>query len=241
MGAKQDVPLPPVRIEVEIEPHRVSPEGVLTYVWRVVSAKVGGEADVPPQVADGMRAEVAVIEHLSGSASVNAQGLSEDLTVDADALATVATLTRAGATGQMVEQVCQTLRDVAAPLPTEPIGRGARWEKLSQLGPKRIAQSETFALLDLQDRKGTLSDVLAQTAPAQSLRAPGMPQGARARMESMLASGNATVSFDLSRLVSQTHFDGTTTMVVSGQPPGDTARRVTMIMRLGIEIKGAAR
>ena len=33
----------------------------------------------------------------------------------------------AGATGEMVEQVRQTLRDVAPPMPEEEIGRGARW------------------------------------------------------------------------------------------------------------------
>jgi hypothetical protein len=142
----------------------------------------------------------------------------------------------------MIEQVRQTLRDLAAPLPDEDVGRGARWQKLSQLDAKetRIAQTETFTLLAIQGDKGTLDDVLAQTAPPQTLRGPGMPQGATARMDSMLASGDAKVRFDLSRLVPQTKFDGTTTMVVSGQSP-DERKRVTMIMRIGIAIEGTTR
>jgi hypothetical protein len=68
-----------------------------------------------------------------------------------------------------------------------------------------------------------------------------MPQGTQPRIESMLASGDAKTLFDLSRLVPQTKFDGTTTMVVSGQSPGDTSRRMTMIMRMGIALSGSIR
>jgi hypothetical protein len=148
----------------------------------------------------------------------------------------------------MIEQLRQTLRDLAAPLPEEEVGRRARWQKLSQLDARetRITQTETFTLSDLhtasgQPERGVLDDVLAQTAPSQPLRSPGMPQGAAARMESMLASGNAVIHFDLSRLVPQSQFEGTTTMVVSGQAPGDSARRMTIVMRVGISLEGRVR
>ena len=59
-------------------------------------------------------------------------------------------------------------------------------------------------------------------------------------MESMLASGNSKTRFDLARLVPQTQFDGTTTMVVSGQSGRDSTRRITMVMRVGIDIAGEA-
>jgi hypothetical protein len=60
-------------------------------------------------------------------------------------------------------------------------------------------------------------------------------------MESMLASGNAKIRFELTRLVPATKFDGTTTMVVSGSAPGDASRRMTMIMRVGIGVQGSLR
>jgi hypothetical protein len=55
----------------------------------------------------------------------------------------------------------------------------------------------------------------------------------------MLASGDAKVRFDLSRLVPQTTFDGTTTMVLSGQSGGDGTRSVTMVMHVFIGIAGS--
>ena len=248
-GAKQpEIPLPPVHVVIDVDPRSVTPEGSLHYDWRVTAATVTADARMLAQIADGMRTEVAAIEHLAGSATVSSRGLSEDVTVDpastvdASAAGAGAAGGAAGATGQMVEQVRQTLRDLAVPMPEEDVGKGARWQKISQLEAKgsRLTQTDTFSLVDLQGDHGTVDDVLAQTAPPQALRAPGM-QGAQARMESMLASGNAKTSFDLARLVPQSKFDGTTTMVVSGQSPGEANRRVTMVMRVGIDIAGKTR
>jgi hypothetical protein len=236
-GSKQpDVPLPAVHVAIAIDPQAVSPEGDLRYAWRVTSAAVDTGEDTPTQVADGMRAEVSDITRLSGSALVTSRGLSKEVTFDPGGSAPTGT-------GQMAEQVRQTLRDVAAPLPEEEIGVGARWRKLSQLNERdaRIAQTEVFHLVDLQGDRGALDDALAQTAPPQPLRAPGMPPGAHARMESMLASGQAKVKFDLSRLVPQTVFDGTTTMVLSEQSAGEGARSVRMVMHVQIAIAGSRR
>jgi hypothetical protein len=240
-GAKQpEIPLPPVHVVIDLDPRDVTPEGALRYDWRVSGATVTADARMLAQIADGMRTEVAAIEHLAGSATVSSRGICEDVTVDP---ASTVDASASGATGQMVEQVRQTLRDLAAPLPEEDVGRGARWQKISQLDAKgsRLTQTDTFTLVELQGDRGTVDDVLAQTAPPQPLRAPGLPPNAQARMESMLASGNAKTAFDLSRLVPQTKFDGTTTMVVSGQSSGDATRRVTMIMRVGIGIRGTPR
>jgi hypothetical protein len=237
-GAKQpDIPLPPVRIVIVIEPREVTADGDLDYAWHVTSATVTGEPDAPTSVAEGMRTEVAAVEELSGTATVTSRGLTRWIAIAPESVVD------SGATGQMVEQVRQTLRNVAAPFPDEAVGRGARWQKLSQLAAKdtRITQTETFSLVDLAPDRGAVDDVLAQTAPPQPLIAPGQPPGREARLESMLTSGSGTTRFDLSRLVPQSTFDGTATMVVSGPPPEEAARRMTMIMRVGIVLSGAVR
>jgi hypothetical protein len=229
-----EVVLPPVRIVVAIDPQSVSADGDLTYAWRVTSSAVAAQDGDRSPLVEGMRAEVAAVEHLSGTATVTTLGLTTTISLDPGSLADAA----AGTTGQMVEQVRQTLRDLAAPLPVESVGRGARWEKLSQLASKdaRITQTDTFTLAEAVRTAGVLDDVLAQTAPSQPLRVLGA-SGSQARMESMLASGDAKVRFDLSRLVPYSRFEGTTTMVVSG-PASDGTRRRTMIMRVEIVLAG---
>ncbi len=236
-GVKQpEIPLPPVRITIAIDPREVTPDGDLRYAWRVTAANVTVDAVTPAQVGEGMRAEVAVIEHLSGTGTVTSQGLSRELTVDTSSIVD-------GGTGQMVEQVRQQLRDVAPPFPDEEVGKGARWQKLSTLEARdaRLTQSDTYTLNELREDGGTLDDVLAQTAPAQKLKAVGMPPGAQARMDSMLASGDSKIKFDLTRLVPQMKFDGTASMVISGESPAERARKMMMVMRVGIGVTGTLR
>ncbi len=236
-----EIQLPPVHVVIAIQPQSVSAEGDLAYAWRVTSTAVNAAPETPSSLAEGMRSEVAAIAHLSGTAAVTSRGLAKGVSFD------VASFSDASATGQMVEQIRQTLRDIAAPFPDEEVGKGARWEKVSQLASRdeRITQSETFTLVDLageaQDAKGqgSLDDRLAQTAPPQPLLGSGGPLGAQARIESMLASGDGKTRFDLSRLVPETKFEGTTTMVVSGHSRTDDARQLTMIMRVGIVLVGS--
>jgi hypothetical protein len=237
-GAKQaEVPLPSVHVAIAIDPQSVTPDGDLRYAWHVTSATVSAATDTPPQMTEGMRAEVGGIAGLSGSALVTSRGLGKEVTVDPGATP------EAVSSGQMAEQVRHTLRDVAAPLPEEEVGVGARWRKLSQLDERdaRVAQTETFRLVDLQGDKGALDDALAQTAPPQALHAPGTPPGGHTRMESMLASAEEKVRFDLSRLVPQTIYDGITTMVLSGQSPGDSTRSVRTVMHVLVAIAGSRR
>jgi hypothetical protein len=236
-GAKQaDVVLPAVHVAIAIDPERISTEGDLDYRWQVVTADVPAGSGPPSPVADGLRAEVAAIAHLGGRARVSSRGLSLGVLVDPDSVVD------AGVTGQMVEQVRETLRNVAAPLPDEPVGAGARWEKVTQMEARRtrIAQTETFTLVALDGDRGTLDDVLAQTAPPQPLQGAA-GEAPAARLDSMLASGNSRIHFVPSRLVPQSHFDGTTTMVVSGESEKDSPARLTMIMHIAMSVQGSVR
>jgi hypothetical protein len=245
-----EIELPPVRILVAIDPKGVSSDGDLSFAWHVTSAEVTADPQAPASLAAGMSAEVAEVERLAGTGVVTSRGLSKGVTLDAPPPAHAA----ANVTGQMVEQVRQTLRDVAAPLPEEAVGAGARWEKLSQLASRdaRVAQTETFKLTEATGDAGSLAYVLAQTAPPQPLVGPGAADAGipPARIESMLSSGDGTTRFALSRLVPETKFEGTTTMVVSSHPAGgpggtggaaDEGRRMTMIMRVGIVLAGNLR
>jgi hypothetical protein len=57
----------------------------------------------------------------------------------------------------------------------------------------------------------------------------------------MLASGKSRIHFVQSRLVPESHFDGTTTMVVSGESGSDSQAHLTMIMRIAMSVEGTVR
>ncbi|HXX70114.1 MAG TPA: hypothetical protein VEK07_23245 [Polyangiaceae bacterium] len=228
------IPLPPVRIVIAIDAVDVSADGDLHYAWRVTAADVLAEPQTPDQLSDGMRAEVAVVAHVSGDGVTSSSGIARRVTIDPGSAA------KGAGTGEMVEQIDQTLRNAPAPFPDEPIGLGARWQRVCQVASRdaHITQTDTFVLVGLSGGRGTLDDVLAQTAPPQVLRTPGMRSGDQARMESMLVSGSAKTHFDLAHLVPRTQIESTTTMVVSGHAAGAASQRTTMVLRVSIALAG---
>lgn len=230
------IPLPPVRIVIAIDGVDISADGDLHYTWRVTAADVLADPQTPDQLTGGMRAEVAVVAHLSGDGVTSASGIARRVTIDPHSVA----MGNAAGTGEMVEQVDQTLRNAPAPFPDEPIGLGARWQRVCQVAAKdaHITQTDTFVLVGFAGNRGTLDDVLAQTAPPQVLRTPGMRSGDQARMESMLVSGSAKTHFDLVRFVPRTQIESTTTMVVSGHAAGAASQRTTMVLRVSIALAG---
>jgi hypothetical protein len=231
VGAHQDIPLPPLHVVVAIDPQSVTAEGDLQFAWRVLHA--GADLDAggaPPQVAEGWRTQIAPVEHLSGTAVVGANGLSKGVSV--------AGAGDAAPDAEMVVQVVQMLRDAAAPLPAEPVGVGARWQKVSTLDAKNghATQTDTYTLAALHGDEGKLDDVLAQTASPQLLPPAGGAGTAPARVDSLLTSGTARLSFDLGTLVARSKLDGTTAMSVSSQ-----SQAVKMVMHLGIVVGGERR
>ena len=227
----QDIPLPPLHVVVAIDPQSVTPAGDLRFAWSVLRA--GADADAggaPPQVAEGWKQQIAPVEHLSGTAVVGPDGVSKGVTVEGPA--------DAATDAEMVTQVVQMLRDVAAPLPAEPVGVGARWQKVSTLDAKNghATQTDTYTLAELHGDRGKLADVLAQTASPQLLPSPDGTGAPPARVDSLLTSGTSTLAFDLGRLVAQSKLDGTTAMSLSSQ-----SHAVSMVMHLGITVTGDTR
>jgi hypothetical protein len=216
-----DVVLPSVRVTIAIEPASQSPAGDLRYGWRVLSARVVDDPDAAAFVVDGLRREVGAIAYLA-----------RDVTVRGDAEVDPAD------TPQMVEQIRQTLRDLAAPFPTDEIGVGARWRKVSEIEANdvRLEQDETLTLVEARGGHGIVEDEFTQRERGPSLGNPASDGGA----SSMLATGRSRTRFDLERLVPRTTFDGTTEVVTDG-PQGGRPQRLTMILRVGIAIEGSVR
>jgi hypothetical protein len=236
-GQILDVPLPAVRIVLVIDPRSVADDGTLTYGWRVVSTGVANDDRMAPQVADGMRSEAVAVEHLSGTGVVSSRGLGRDLDVSASENGEAMTAR------PIALQILEILRNVAAPLPDDEVGIGARWQRVSHLAVEgaRTTQTDSFTLRGLDGSLGALDDRLEQTAPEQALSVPDMANGSRAQMGSMVASGTATTKFDLSRLVPETRFEGTTTMTLTSDGTSGSEPRTTMVLRVGVDVTGTLR
>ena len=232
-GQRQEQKLPMIRVMLAVEPKSVSPEGDLKYAYRLVSTEVVADPQTPPQLAAAMKSGLEGMRGLSGTALVSARGITKDSTFESPPNATAQT-------AQMMEQIKQTARELAAPFPEEEVGKGAKWEKNSKVESQgqKATQKETYTLVDLSGETGRVDVVIVQSSPGGSLSAPGIPAGSGVKIENMNANGKGTSSFDLARLAPMSQLDAATTMSLVGEKDGAT-QRLKMIMKVGLKVSGA--
>ena len=99
----------------------VSPEGNLTYQFKVEAIEVVPEEGVADMMVETLRTQMRSLEGLTGRATVTARGLVREADLKAPP----------GGSAQMqqsLENLRQSMRQMSAPLPEEPVGKGARWE-----------------------------------------------------------------------------------------------------------------
>ncbi|WP_198104591.1 DUF6263 family protein, partial [Clostridioides difficile] len=70
-------------------------------------------------------------------------------------------------TEQMLEQIRQQTRDIAAPFPEEEVGKGAKWERTTKAenAGQKAQQKETYTLVDLTGDTGKIEFVVVQNTP----------------------------------------------------------------------------
>jgi hypothetical protein len=105
--------------------------------------------------------------------------------------------------GQQVEQMVNDIRQLAVPLPEEPVGKGAKWEVRMPVNMWSLNSSQvvTYSIEELKGDAGKFAVALELTAPSQKIDSPNMTAGTEMYLESLKSSGSGTVEFNLTRLV----------------------------------------
>ena len=110
----------------------------------------------------------------------------------------------------VAEAYAAVLKD-AAPLPEEPVGKGAKWEHVSPLKSDAISltQRATFTLVNETADSVDLDLTIEQTAPSQEMHAPGLPAGAKVTIKSVDSHGTGHSQVFLNRLVPKSNMSMT--------------------------------
>ena len=147
------------------------------------------------QVMTQLKSQLAVMKGMHGFAVVTERGF----TLEGDIQLAEGT---APQVEQMLGSMRQSLQQIAAPLPEEPVGKGARWKVLYHLNMNgiEIYQVGEFALVEFDGDKLTLEVEMWQRAPKQFISPSGMPKGSRAEIERMASSGKGTMKLTLDQL-----------------------------------------
>lgn len=116
---------------------------------------------------------------------------------------------------QMLEQLKQSFDSIVAPLPSEPLGEGARWQALSRVrAGADVLQLTTFTLAHLKGNEMELTSVLDQVAATRTITMSGVT----GTLKEFKSSGKSAMTSDLTKLAPSRLQGGLDGHVVSNVP-----------------------
>jgi len=218
--------MPASQMTMTIDAGEVSPEGDLRYDFELAEIDILSKPGDNPMMVNAMKQQLNKTKGLSGSATVTSRGFSREYEItpppgmDAQSQ-------------QFMDQMKQSMNQISAPFPEEPVGKGGRWQVTMpvEMPAMKLTQIATYTLTEIEGDKITLEVAISQTAPPQEVSGPGMPPGTKMSLESLDSSGTGTVELKLTDLVPTSKLNLTTTSVIAA---GE--QKVKTTMRLGTNI-----
>jgi hypothetical protein len=180
-----------------------------------------------------MKTAFAGVKGLSGMGTVSSRGFSKGVEFKAPAGANPQSR-------QFVDQMKESFTQLAAPLPEEAVGPGARWEAKTALKSQgmTIDQTTTYELVTLEGERFTTKSTIVQHAANQKIQNPAMP-GLKLDLIKMVGNGSSQSTFDLAHLLpsagtGKVHSETSMNMNMGGQKQ---PMNMKMDMTLGFEAK----
>lgn len=188
------VTMPTIRLLNEIVPVSVDPSGTLTATFEAKKVEVLNDEAVPDEMRKKLTSDMKTVVGLKGRTVVTARGVAQEVSIEAPPESPESVQ-------QIVENLKDSLRNLALPLPEEAVGKGARWEVRNVAAAQMTTvQTSTYTLRDVQTKKATMDMKVALTAPPQDLHpAKPLPPGTSVKLVSQSATGDGTVTVSLDR------------------------------------------
>jgi hypothetical protein len=194
-GGKDIVPMtriPEIRMAIDLTVGSVTAGGDMRCTFKINEPEIATDASVDPQVVAAMKKAVVGMDGMSGYAVITNRGF----TTEAD-FTTGPNLDPQ--LKQLLDGMRQSLRQLAAPLPAEPVGKGARWETTSKLvlNGMTMTQVATYELVELAGTTARLKVAMKQNAGRQKIQRGGVSID----LISLASSGTGEVTLDLTDLI----------------------------------------
>lgn len=166
----------------------------ITMVYKIESMTVQDKAGTNPAMVKTMRSMLEGLEPFEAHVEMDARGVMLGGYVDIpEGLP--------APMQQMMEQLQQSLAQIVVPLPSEPVGVGARWTSVGQVeqGGMKIQQTAHYSLDKHADEAVSLAVTVKQELVDPSFEPPGMP-GVKGKIELFQSGGKGNVELSLTHL-----------------------------------------
>lgn len=157
-------PTPAILSTLDLTVQEVDEAGTALIGFAVTKAGVRDNPNVPAAAAAQIRSDLETVVGLEGSYRCEASGFVPEVKAQPPPQASAAVR-------QAVENIRQSLRQMTALLPEEPVGRGAKWTLLAKypFSGMNVTERATFTLKTLKFPTVVVDASIEQTAPPQTL------------------------------------------------------------------------
>jgi hypothetical protein len=191
----QAMKLPAMTMTMDTTVKDVSDKGDITYELVMGETTLADDPGGNAQLAELMKTALGGIKGMSGTGTVSSRGLAKGMEfkvptgVDAQ-------------TRQVMDQMRDSFSSIAAPLPEEAVGPGARWEAKIPIRSQgmTIDQTGTSELVSIEGDRLTTKSTFTQRASNQKVESPAMP-GLKVDLIKMNGTGTGESNYDLGKLL----------------------------------------
>ncbi len=199
--------VPPIQMQMQLRTSEMSPDGSARIQFELLSAEAAGEDAQAAQVNQAL----ASTKGLSGWYRIDPRGQVTESHVNA--------LEGNNAAGAVLQDLEQSMQQMAAPFPQEAVGAGARWRVTQNVTSNNMRMTQT-AEYTLRERSGNRVVLDVKMIEAALDAAGGLPPGAKLDSVKMQGGGSTTIQLD--RLVPTGRIDADLDLALSITAQGQT-------------------
>ena len=194
----QAMKMPGMQMAMDATVKTVSENGDIDYDFAMGDVSVMDEPGALPQVVDAIKSSLSGLKGIAGTGKLSNRGFNKgtEMKLAADA---------APQLRQMMDQMKESFSTLAAPLPEEPIGPGAKWEASMPIKSQgmTIQQSATYELVSIDGEHLVIRSTIVQHAENQKIENPSMP-GVKVDLTKMSGRGTGDRTCDLGLILPST-------------------------------------
>ncbi len=226
--------MPTIRMFVALEGQEITEEGNLKYGMEFTKIDVLGDEDSDPAMIDALESAMVGVVGLTGWGIVDDRGVTKDVgfTIPEDANPAVVA---------QLDQMRGQLNQLAAPLPEDAVGIGAKWRVTQHIESSgmSLTQEGTYTLEERLGESVKLSLTLTQKALPQNIQPPNLPAGTTVKLTFLESQGSGRIDLDMARFVPSTEMSMKMkmNMEISIAAPDMPAQTMPMGMKMKIEMK----
>ena len=227
---KMTAVMPSLAYELEMEVEEASEEGA-RFDFRVKSVAAKSSKGVKPAQVEVAKKVGDSLEGATGSFSINARGMVEELTIDAPSDASLLA-------SDMIDQIKQAIRLCSLPLPEEPVGKGAKWTATQVIEQRtaKIKHTSTFELVGVKGERVRATRTHAAETPKQKLKMPGSRSDKSFKLDKLDFSGESKGAWRLNEPGGASASEHTLTVFMM-TAPAPKREAVIMALDTNLEVK----